>query len=232
MRKLFAGGRRVASLTAATVILASAVMQVATAGPAGALPGLVEVHTVSPLASNPAAALDVRCPEGRQVIGGGASIDGNASANVFLTQSYPLDQTTWHTRAAEVSPGWNGYWSLTAFAICASPLPGWEIQWGNSGPGAGTFKTTYTFGCSPGKRVFSAGGRVNAPDGRVGLVMIRPDGPLTIGRASARTAPGGFGNSWSVDSFAICAFPASHQQNVGTISAGNMASYCRYPPLI
>jgi hypothetical protein len=71
--------------------------------------------------------------------------------------------------------------------------------------------------------VFSAGGRVNAPDGQVGLTMVRPDGPLTIGRASARVAPGGFWESWTVDSFAICAYPVPNQRNVGRIESDAIA---------
>ena len=34
-------------------------------------------------------------------------------------------------------------------------------------------------------------------------------------------APGGFWDSWSVDSFAICAFPVPNQQNVGVIESGD-----------
>jgi hypothetical protein len=225
MRNLFTGRRRVASLAAiAGMILASAAIQVTTADPAAALPGLVERSIVSPTTSDPATTMDVTCPSGLQVIGGGAAIGGYATTEVFLTQSFPLDQDTWHVHAAEIGQGWSGYWNLTAYAICASPLPGWEIQWGNSGGGSGTFKTTYTYPCSAGRKVISAGGRVNAPDGTVGLVMVRPDGPLTIGRASGRTQPDGYGYSWSVDSYAICAYPAPNQQNRGTITAGNTAS--------
>jgi hypothetical protein len=121
------------------------------------------------------------------------------------------------TSTVGVAPGWDGRWYVSAYAICSSPLRGWEIQKGNSGPGTATFKTTYTFECSEHKKVFGAGGYVSAPTGQVGLTMIRPDGPLTIGRASARVAPGGFWDSWSVDSYAICAYPVPNQQNVGTI---------------
>ena len=53
---------------------------------------------------------------------------------------------------------------------------------------------------------------------------MRPDGPLTIGRASARVAPGGFWDSWNVDSFAICAYPVPNQQNVGKIEQSDTAS--------
>ena len=37
-------------------------------------------------------------------------------------------------------------------------------------------------------------------------------------------APGGFWDSWSVDSFAICAYPVPNQQNVGTIMNSSTAN--------
>src|SRR5436305_2770651 len=209
MQTIIAGRRRLTLLAAAAcAILGSAVVQVMTAGPAAAIPGLQTVVATSPSQSYSGWSVDANCPDGRQVVGGGGSIGGNASDKVFLTESYPLDGgRTWRVRAEEVAPGWDGTWFVNAYAICSDPLPGWEIQRGNSGPGAKDFKTTFTFTCSEHKKVFSAGGRVNAATGQVGLVVIRPDGPLTIGRASARVAPGGFWDSWTVDSFAICANP-------------------------
>ena len=67
-------------------------------------------------------------------------------------------------------------------------------------------------------------GGVGGSPSQVGLTMVRPDGPLTIGRASARVAPGGFWDSWNVDSFAICAYPVPNQQNVGKIEQSDTAS--------
>jgi hypothetical protein len=225
MQRIIAGRRRLTLLIAAACVIAgSAVVQVMTAGPAAAVPGLQTVTARSPEQSYSGYSVDANCPAGLQVIGGGGSIGGNPSDKVFLTESYPLDGgRTWRVRAEEVAPGWDGEWYVTAYAICSTPLRGWEIKKGNSGPGAVTFKTTYTFECSDHKKVFSAGGRVNAASGQVGLTMIRPDGPLTIGRASARVAPGGFWDSWSVDSFAICAYPVPNQQNVGTIMNSSIA---------
>jgi hypothetical protein len=227
MREPFAGRRWLTSLTAAALaILGSVVVvQVATAGPAAAIPGLQVVPATSPLHSYQGYTVDANCPDGQKVVGGGGQIGGYASTKVFLTESYPeYGGRTWRVRAEEVAPGWDGLWDVTAYAICSDPLPGYEIKTGNSGPGAATFKTTYTFGCSEHKKVFGAGGRVNSADGQVGLTMVRPDGPLTIGRASARVAPGGFWDSWSVDSFAICAYPVPNQQNVGKIEPSNVVS--------
>ena len=188
MRKPFAGRRWLTSLSAAAfVILGSAAVQVATAGPAAAIPGLQIVTATSPEQSYQGWTVDANCPDNLKVVGGGGRIGLHASDKVFLTESYPENGgRTWRVRAEEVYPGWDGEWNVSAYAICSNPLGGYEIQTGNSGPGAATFKTTYTFKCSEHKKVFGAGGRVNSADSQVGLTMVRPDGPLTIGRASAR----------------------------------------------
>jgi hypothetical protein len=231
MRELFAGRRRLTSLTAAAcVLLGSAVVQAATVEPAAAVPGLHTVYADSGPLSSRAYTQDAVCPAGEQVVGGGGVAYREPFDRLFLTASYPLaDGRTWRVRAAKEAPGWDGTWHLSAYAICAAPLWGWEVQRGNSGPGSAAFKTTYTFECSKGKKVLSAGGRVNAPDGSVGLTMIRPDGPLTIGRASARVAHAGFGDSWSVDSFAICAFPPDNLQNSGVIAKGDESVFWNCP---
>ncbi|WP_412741903.1 hypothetical protein [Krasilnikovia sp. MM14-A1004] len=192
-----------------------------TAGPAAALPGQQTVVARVPYQSSSSVTLDAVCPAGLRVIGGGGSIGPQLGPDkVFLTQSYPINQSTWRVRAAEVAPGWDGQWALNAFAICANPLNGYEIVKGNSGPGVATFKTTYTPTCADHKKVFSAGGAViDAPVGQVGLTMIRPDGPLTIGRASARVAPAGYWGSWSVNSYAICANPVPGLAGTSAIAA-------------
>ena len=223
MRKLFArAGRLTSCAAAATMILGTAVVQAATAGPAAAaFSGQQTVHIESPALSSDSYTQRAVCPAGQQAIGGGGIADNDLRDKVFLTASFPLpDGSGWEVTGARMHD-WHGTWHVIAYAVCAFPVAGWEVQWGNSGPGAATFKTTFTFKCSNGKKVLSAGGRINdAPAGSVGLTMIRPDDALTIGRASARVAPGGYGRSWSVDSFAICAFPSPKVQNRGAIGSG------------
>jgi hypothetical protein len=196
MRISLAGRRRLGALAAAGAItLAQVVVQTTTSTPAVAIPGLQVAQANTPMDSVGVKTQDVDCPPGTQVLGGGAALIGKASTKVFLTEMRPLDAWTYRVTAAEMAPGWDGRWMLTAYAICSTPLQGWELKTGNSGTNASDFKTTFTYGCSEHKKAFSAGGRVNVPagqQGQVGLTMVRPDGPLTIGRASARVAPGGY----------------------------------------
>jgi hypothetical protein len=223
MRKLFARAGRLTSFGAAAImIVGTAMVQAATAGPAAAaFSGQHTVHSRSPALSSDSHTRDAVCPSGQHAIGGGGIVDNDLRDKVFLTASFPLpDGSGWEVSGARMND-WHGTWYVDAYAICAFPVAGWELQWGNSGPGAARFKTTFTFKCSKGKKALSAGGRINeAPAGSVGLTMIRPDDALTIGRASARVAPAGYDGSWSVDSFAICAFPSPKVQNSGVIGSG------------
>jgi hypothetical protein len=58
--------------------------------------------------------VDVHCPAGKRVVGGGAALIG-ASASVALDENLPLNATTWRATAFEVSASW----SVRAYAICA-----------------------------------------------------------------------------------------------------------------
>jgi hypothetical protein len=210
-----------------TAVAMIAATQALVAGPAAAaVPGQHIVYSESPALSVDGFTQYAVCPAGQRAIGGGGIVDNDLRDKVFLTGSFPLpDGRAWQVNGARMTD-WKGSWKVVAYAVCAPPVTGWEIQWGNSGPGVATFKTTYTFTCTNGKKVLSAGGRINdAPAGTVGLTMIRPDDVLSIGRASARVAPSGYNGSWSVDSFAICAFPPPGLRNSGIIGTGPEVSW-------
>jgi hypothetical protein len=102
------------------------------AGATGA-PGLSGLQTVT-LASlsnsiSPKEAA-LLCPAGKRVIGGGAAILGGSvpsvpdlAATVALKSSRPLTLPSgdaWTARAEEITPGFDGNWSLTIYAICAN----------------------------------------------------------------------------------------------------------------
>jgi hypothetical protein len=71
------------------------------------------------------------CPPGKSAISGGASILGGSvasgpsdlAATVALKASRPLTisgSDAWTARAEEITPGFDGNWSLTIYAICAN----------------------------------------------------------------------------------------------------------------
>jgi len=99
------------------------------AGPAGAqgpagpqgLPGVAAIEIVSAASASSSGAtrqIDVSCPAGKQVVGGGAHV-WNAGGDVALDESYPSGATTWRATAYEVNAT-GAAWHLVSYAICAS----------------------------------------------------------------------------------------------------------------
>jgi hypothetical protein len=98
-------------------------------GPPG-LSGLQTVTLASLTNSSSPEEAAVLCPAGKRVISGGAAILGGSvasgtdlAATVALKSSRPLTLPggdTWTARAEEITPGFDGSWSLTIYAICAN----------------------------------------------------------------------------------------------------------------
>jgi hypothetical protein len=100
------------------------------AGAAGGLSGYEIVSDVTAFDSSAAKQFDVRCPAGKQVIGGGAQIfpslaDPNRNtAPVVLRTSIPTSGggEGWAAEALETS-AYTFQWDLTVYAICANVAP-------------------------------------------------------------------------------------------------------------
>ena len=60
--------------------------------------------------------LTATCPAGKQVIGGGAELDG--ALGIALTSSRVMGTTQWFAFGYEVNAT-GGAWSITSYAICA-----------------------------------------------------------------------------------------------------------------
>jgi hypothetical protein len=91
-------------------------------GSAGAqgVPGLAGLEIVTaegPSNSDANRQVDVSCPAGKKVVGGGAHI-WNASSDVALDESYPMSASAWRATAYEVNAT-AANWHLVAYAICA-----------------------------------------------------------------------------------------------------------------
>jgi hypothetical protein len=89
------------------------------AGPQGA-PGLAGVEIVTAESadnSNTHHDVDVTCPAGKRLVGGGAQVYG-ANAQAALDESLPVDADTWRARGYEVNATAEN-WHVVAFAICA-----------------------------------------------------------------------------------------------------------------
>ena len=88
------------------------------AGPAGA-PGVSQRQVVTANTASDSSSpkqLTATCPAGKQVIGGGAELDG--AGGIALASSRPTGTTQWFAFGYEVNAT-GGAWSLTSYAICA-----------------------------------------------------------------------------------------------------------------
>ncbi len=84
--------------------------------------GLEVVSMTSPTNSGAQRGLEVPCPAGKRVLGGGAEVVGGSN-DVAIYASHPLPgQTSWRAWAHEVDPT-GDVWSLSAYAICANVTP-------------------------------------------------------------------------------------------------------------
>jgi hypothetical protein len=197
-------------LTVALVLAVQGIVQLSTAAPAGAVPGLFRTPAAnSANNSNPIKTIDAVCPsETRLVGGGGAVADGN-SRQVRLTQLIPNTgglNDFYRVTAVEPPAGYAENWFVTAYALCAPPLPGLEIVNRPSENSVSNFKHV-TRGCSTSsKRVLSVGGDTGQIP-QVALNLVRPDGNLTIGRLSGRVDAGGYSSPWFMRLYMICADP-------------------------
>lgn len=82
------------------------------------LAGLEIVTAVSPTDSDEPKQVDVACPAGKRVVGGGAHL-WDAAGKAALDESYPKNETEWRATAYEVvATALN--WHMSAYAICAA----------------------------------------------------------------------------------------------------------------
>src|SRR2546430_16784566 len=99
--------RPLAALAAAVCLVGSQVLvQAATSAPAAAIPSLSTVTDALPTNSTGIKALNVHCPSGTNVIGGGGSITGDPNHQEVLTHvSPPEGRAVITVIAAELAPG-------------------------------------------------------------------------------------------------------------------------------
>jgi hypothetical protein len=167
--------------------------------------------------------LVVQCPAGKQVVSGGADSYIAGDFRIELTQMEPYrvgDIYRFSVTAAPVATGpigSNDTWALTAFAVCADPVPGWEITTAQTTRSTSSMQATAAV-CPSGKRAIGAGARINFPldreVGGVALQVVRASGTGDITRAQAHEPPYGYAYEWNVLAFAVCAYPPRGYQVV------------------
>lgn len=168
---------------------------------ASTLLGLEYLSNPSTTGSNPMNGIAAECPRGKKVIGTGAVIDGGGR-HVGLSHVLP-NHVTLATVAAvahEDETGYDGDWSVTAFAVCAFPLPRMQavVAYGQ------TPQISAVAVCPDSTQVHGVGGYIAGGWGEVRLVGLYP-----YFLAAAYLVGGedgtGYGGEWTPFVVAICA---------------------------
>jgi hypothetical protein len=169
-----------------------------------ALPGAVGRSAQTDFAPAQLKTISAFCPAGTRVTGGGGRVVGFTS-HVHMVRLQPvhtnnLDRFEVVARADE--EGTSAQWALTAFAICAAPLPGQVIVAGTSTLGSPNNRRASSR-CPDGTMALGTGGRITGGEGQVQLnqTTAGPTGGLAQGQEDVT----GFVGEWTVTSYAVCA---------------------------
>jgi hypothetical protein len=163
------------------------------------------------------------CPSGKQLVGAGGNKSAAAAGQVGLTAITPhINPGEVFVIGREDESGFAGNWGLTAYAICAAPPPGLQRIAATSASNSTNKGVTAT--CPTGKKVLGAAGQITPATGQVSLAAIRPNSTLTSVTVIGAEDGTGFGGSWSVTAYAICANPPAGLQRIVATSASNSSA--------
>src|SRR4051794_16201776 len=207
---------------AITMILAASLATLTTvvASPASAaVPGLTIVSNTS--ANNPTSPkpITATCPPGKSVLGSGAQITGGGG-DVVIDDLVPSANTVFVT-AYENHAGVAANWSVTAYAICANPLPGLTIV-SNTSANNPTSPKPITATCPAGTRPVGSGAVVSNAFGEVAIDQLRPDAFGVTARGVENHA--GFAANWKITAYAVCAVALPGQTIVSATTVANPGS--------
>ena len=150
-----------------------AAVQALLASQAEAVPGLQRITKTSVSNSSTSRTVAANCPAGKRVLGGGGTVTGGRG-QVVLERLEPV-QTATNDRfvvgAREDRTGYSSNWQLTAYALCANPLPAYGILPSTSGsPSSNSPQSTISF--CVGQPEVGFGGRINGGAGQVHLTNL------------------------------------------------------------
>ena len=167
------------------------------------LPGLTYRQASAPVASAFTTAETVFCPAGKVVLGGGGRVDGGRG-QVALTE-HGLQIGDAFATAYEDENGFAGRWKLTAYAICADPPPGHNMQNANQLLGNSASSKTAVVACQdPAQRVLGAGIGNGGKQNQVVPTALIPHADQTKATGIATEDETGFADPWDLDMFLIC----------------------------
>jgi hypothetical protein len=167
-----------------------------------AVPGLVRVLASSANNSASPKTVIATCPGNKRLTGTGARIDGGGG-EVALNDLTPNQALTSNTVTAYEADPTAANWRVTAYALCADPLPGRVLATAASALNSASPKTR-TAPCPAGKRLTGTGARIDGGGSEVALNDLTPDATPGSTTATAFEEDPTTAN-WRVTAFAICA---------------------------
>jgi hypothetical protein len=116
------------------------------------------------------------CPAGQRVLGTGAKTS-DLSGNVVLQVARPsASGDIARAQAHEDADGYSGGWSVTAYAVCAPPPPGYEVVFGRSSAAQSESLKYAVAACPAGKQLHSSGAAItDVAPGHVSLKSVFPN---------------------------------------------------------
>ena len=177
---------------------------------------------VASASSSAAKGATASCPAGTKVLGSG--VDANPGNGDVLVDAIRPDTTLASTfvHAVEDQNGTTASWTVSAYAICASP-PSGVVRVGATSATNSTAKTVVAT-CPSGKQVVGTGAEITGAPGQVLLSQIRPNSALTAVTAGAIEDQDGTTATWSVTAYAVCADPIPMLKLVVTASASDSSA--------
>lgn len=144
----------------------------------------------------------VACPSGKRVIGTGGVVNEGGS-QVALASFFPTPDALTHAiaQAHEDETGYAGGWSVTAWSVCADPLPGLERVTGVGPHAPGSMLVD----CPRAKRLHSVGAVLSGGTGQARLDAAFPAAGMESALVVANEDETGYGQPWSLTAIAVCA---------------------------
>ena len=166
------------------------------------LPGLRIVPATSTGGSATTRTVTAACPAGDRLVGTGYEV-GSGQGQVGVDVLFP-SQFSAKVSAVEDGSGYTGNWTLTSYAVCADPLPGYNIATQSTAP-VSSPAASAAAKCLPGTKVIGTGARVTGGEGQVLIESIY--GTQSQVNMVAAEDEDGFPGNWFVIAWAICATP-------------------------
>jgi hypothetical protein len=183
------------------IAMVASTMTVLSTPASAAVPGLQIVSTVSSSNSVSPKSAVANCPSGKRVIATGAQITGGGG-DVVLEGLVP-SQTSVTATADENDLAITSNWTVSAFAICADPLPGLQIVSTVSNSGS-VHRMSVGRSCPSGKLMTGTGAQITGGGGNVVLDELVPTSQTSV-TATGEEDHTATTSNWTVSAFAICA---------------------------